>query len=153
MPLFSAHLCVLFTTFTSFDCCILVPLLSLAAKGACLLHLGSDDWYLNKIKEEYHDPSKKGYAREGIEEYLCKVLRGYAEADCEFLGQHLPGAPDEIQPGTEVEPGYIFITSLIGWTSSQEKQVPVHSSCTIGSRTASIGIPKSISTVPIGCTS
>ncbi len=102
MPLFSAHLCVSFTTFISFDCCILC---------LCFLHqlpnLGSDEWYLDEIKEEYSDPDEKGYEKEDVGEYICKVLRGYAEADYEFLGKHLPGAPDEIQPGTEVEPGYI----------------------------------------------
>lgn len=84
-----------------------MPLLSLAAKRARLLHLGSDEWYLDDIKQEYRDPSEKGYEREDVGEYIHKVLRGYAEADFEFLGKHLPGAPDEIQPGTEVEPGYI----------------------------------------------
>ncbi len=75
-----------------------MPLLSLAAKHAYLLHLRSDEWYLNKIKEEYRDPGKKGYAREDVGEYICKVLRGYAEADFELLGKNLPGALNKIQP-------------------------------------------------------
>jgi hypothetical protein len=52
------------------------------------LHLRSDSWYLNKIKEKCHDPSKKEYTREDIGEYIFKVLRGYSEADLEFLGKN-----------------------------------------------------------------
>jgi hypothetical protein len=85
----------------------LVPLLSPAAKRARLLQLGTDEWYLDKIKNEYADPDDNGYVREDVGDYICKVLRGYAEADFEFLGLHLPGAPDEVQPGTEVEEEYI----------------------------------------------
>jgi hypothetical protein len=64
--------------------------MSSASKSARLLHLGSDEWYLNNIKDKYHDHNKKGYEREDVGEYFCKVLRGYAEADFEFLGKHLP---------------------------------------------------------------
>ncbi len=71
-----------------------MPLLSPAAKRARLLQLGTDEWYLDEIMREYSDPDDKGYAR-------------YAEADFEYLGLHLPGAPDEVQPGTEVEEEYI----------------------------------------------
>jgi len=71
------------------------------------LQLGTDEWYLDEIKREYSDPDDKGYAREDVGDYIRKVLRGYAEADFEFLGLHLPGAPDEVQPGTEVEEEYI----------------------------------------------
>jgi hypothetical protein len=84
-----------------------VPLLSPAAKRARLLQLGTDEWYLDKIKNEYAVPDDNGYVREDVGDYICKVLRGYAEADFEFLGLHLPGAPDEVQPGTEVEEEYI----------------------------------------------
>jgi len=72
-----------------------------------LLQLGTDEWYLDEIKREYSDPDDKGYAREDVGDYIRKVLRGYAEADFEFLGLHLPVAPDEVQPGTEVEEEYI----------------------------------------------
>jgi hypothetical protein len=72
-----------------------------------LLQLGTDEWYLDEIQKEYSDPDDKGYAREDAGDYIRKVLRGYAEADFEFLGLHLPGAPDKVQPGTEVEEEYI----------------------------------------------
>jgi hypothetical protein len=84
-----------------------VPLLALAAKCARLLHLGSNEWYLDEIKKEYNDPKEKGYEREDVGDHIHKVLRGYAEADFEFLLLHLSGAPDEVQPGTEVEQEYI----------------------------------------------
>ena len=84
-----------------------MPLLSPAAKRARWLQLGTDEWYLDEIKNEYADPDEKGYLREDVGDYIRKVLRGYAEADFEFLGLHLPGAPDEVQPGTEVEEEYI----------------------------------------------
>ncbi len=74
----------------------LVPLLSSAAKRARLLKLGTDEWYLDEIKKEYADPDHKGYVREDVGDYIHKVLRGYAEADFEDLGLHLPGAPDEV---------------------------------------------------------
>jgi hypothetical protein len=44
----------------------LVPLLLSAAKRARLLHLGSDEWYLDEIKKEYCDPKERGYKREDI---------------------------------------------------------------------------------------
>ena len=72
-----------------------MPLLSSAAKRARLLKLGTNEWYLDEIKNEYADPDDKGYVRE---DYIRKVLRGYTEADFEFLGLHLPRAPDEFQP-------------------------------------------------------
>ncbi len=50
----------------------------------------------DEFKKEYSDPKVKGYEREDVSDYICKVLRGYAEADFEFLGKHLPGAPYEI---------------------------------------------------------
>jgi hypothetical protein len=84
----------------------LVPLLLPAAKRACLFQLGTDEWYLDEIKKEYSNPDNKGYVRKDVGDYICKVLRGYAEADFEFLGLHLPGASDEVQPGTEVEEEY-----------------------------------------------
>ena len=105
--MFSALLGISFAPFTLFDCRILVPLLSPAAKRARFLQLGTDEWYLDEIKREYSDPDDKGYAREDVGDYIRKVLRGYAEADFEYLGLHLPGAPDEVQPGTEVEEEYI----------------------------------------------
>jgi hypothetical protein len=74
--------------------------------ACCILDLTSGR-YLNKIKKEYNDPKVKGYKREDVGDYIRKVLRRFAEADFEFLGKHLPGAPDEIQPGTKVEPEYI----------------------------------------------
>ncbi len=84
-----------------------MPLLSSAAKRSRLLQLGTDEWYLNEIKKEYTDLDDKGYAREDSGDYIRKVLRKYTEADFEYLGLHLPGAPDESQPGTEVEEEYI----------------------------------------------
>jgi hypothetical protein len=97
------HLPHLFCLIVAF----LVPLLSLSAKHARLLHLGSDDWYLDEIKKEYSDPKEKGYDREDVGDYIRKVLRGYSEADFKYLGLHLPGAPDEVRPGTEVGVEYI----------------------------------------------
>ncbi len=85
-----------------------MPLLSSAAKRARFLHVGSDEWYLDKIKKEYADPDDKGYKREDIGDYIHKIFCGYAEADFEYLGLHLPGAPDKDQPGTEVEEEYIL---------------------------------------------
>lgn len=80
---------------------------SKAAKRARLLHLGSDEWYLDEIKLEYRDPTKKGYQREYISEETRRVLRAYAEADFDFLGKNLSGVSNEIQQGTGVEPGFI----------------------------------------------
>ncbi len=57
--------------------------------------LGSDEWYLKEIEEEYADPERKGYQREEISLYTKRLLKGYAEADYLFLGLHLEGAPDE----------------------------------------------------------
>jgi hypothetical protein len=131
----------------------IVPLLSLAAKCAHLLHLGSDEWYLDEIKKEYSDPNEKGYEREDIGDYIHKVLRVYAEADFDYLGLHLPGAPDKVQPCTEVEDEYIPTRHLNkpDWLDLNPRVAnTARSSCTIGSRTASIGIPRSIPIVPIG---
>jgi hypothetical protein len=75
-----------------------MSLLSLTAKCACLLHHGSDEWYLNEIKKEYCDPKEKGYERKDIGKYIPKVLRGCAEVDFEFLGKYLPGASDDPSP-------------------------------------------------------
>ena len=89
-----------------------MPLLSPIAKRARWLQLGTDEWYLDEIKNDYADPDEKGYEREDVGDYIRKTLRGYAEADFEFLGLHLPGAPDEVQPGTEVEEEYILTRLL-----------------------------------------
>ena len=68
-----------------------MPLLGSAAKHLRLLHLWSDEWYLDQIRERY---LKKDSQPEDIGDYNLKVLRGYSEADFEFIGQRLPGAPD-----------------------------------------------------------
>jgi hypothetical protein len=90
-----------------------VYLSATAAKRLRLLHLGSDEWYIDEIKAEYTDSKKKGYERVEIGEYICKILRGYAEADFEFLGQKLPGVPDKIEPGTQGDIGTGFIPTRL----------------------------------------
>jgi hypothetical protein len=71
--------------------------------------LGTDEWYLEDIREDYHNPRYKGYERVDIGYYNLKVLGIYPEVDFEYLGQQLQGAPDERQPGFAVdkESGYI----------------------------------------------
>jgi hypothetical protein len=131
----------------------LVPLLSSAAKRARLLHLGSNEWYLDEIKKEYSDPNEKGYEREDVGDYIHKVLRRYTEADFEFFGRHLPGAPDEVQPGTEVEEEYILMRLLYmpDWLDLNPR-VAKYSTFKLYHwlKTASIGIPRSIQIVSIG---
>ena len=62
-----------------------------------IVELGSDEWYLKEIEEEYADSKRKGYKREEPSLYTSRVLRAYAEADYFLLGLHLEGAPDEIR--------------------------------------------------------
>ena len=71
--------------------------------------MGTDQWYLDEIKGDYQNPRYKGYDRVDIGAYNLKVLGIYPEADFEYLGQQLQGAPDERQPGFPVdqESGYI----------------------------------------------
>ncbi len=64
--MFSALLGISFAPFISFDCRILVPLLSPAAKRARWLQLGTDEWYLDEIMNENADPDDKGYVREDV---------------------------------------------------------------------------------------
>ncbi len=93
-------------------------MLSLAAKCAHLLHLGSDEWYLNAIKKEYSDPKEKCYNREDVGDYIRKVLRAYTEADFEFLGQHLPEHRTKFSQVPKWNLNILqqdFCTSLIGW--------------------------------------
>jgi hypothetical protein len=61
--------------------------------------LGSDEWYLKEIEEEYADPSRKGYQHQEESPYTIHTLRGYAEADYLYLGLYLEGAPDESNKG------------------------------------------------------
>ena len=95
-----------------------MPLLSPAAKRARWLQLGTDEWYLDEIKNEYADPDEKGYLREDVGDYIRKTLRGYAEADFEFLGLNLPGAPDKFNQERRWKRSISrrdFYTSPIGW--------------------------------------
>jgi hypothetical protein len=64
-----------------------------------IVKLGSDEWYLKEIEEEYADPSRKGYQRQEESSYTIHTLRGYTEADFLFLGLYLEGAPDELEAG------------------------------------------------------
>ncbi len=103
MPLFLAHLCVLFSTLTLFDCQFLVHTTRVAAKRLKTEPLGTDQWYLDEIKEDYQNPRYKGYDRVDIGACNLKVLGIYPEADFEYLGQQLQDAPDERQPGFAVD--------------------------------------------------
>ncbi len=49
--------------------------------------LGTDQWYLDKIKEDYQNPRYKGYDRVNIGYYNLNVLGFYPEADFEYLRQ------------------------------------------------------------------
>ncbi len=74
MPLFFVHLCVLFSTLTSFDCQFIVRTTRAAAKHLESKPLGTDQWYLDEIKEDYQNPWYKGYDRVDIGAYNLKVL-------------------------------------------------------------------------------
>lgn len=93
-----------------------MPLLGSAAKRLRLLHLGSDEWYFDQIREEY---LKRSYQPEYIGDYNLKILRGYAEADFEYLGQRLPGAPDfkekafYIPPRLQYQPYWLDINPRV----------------------------------------
>ncbi len=84
MPLFLVHLCVLFSTLTSFDCQFLVCNTRAAAKRLKSEPLGFDQWYLDEIKEDYQNLRYKGYDRVDIGAYNLKVLGSYPEADFEY---------------------------------------------------------------------
>jgi hypothetical protein len=61
-----------------------------------IVKLGSDEWYLKEIEEEY---ARKGYQNQEESSYTIYTLRGYAEADYIYLGLCLKGAPDEDNRG------------------------------------------------------
>ncbi len=93
-----------------------MPLLGSAAKCHRLLHLGSDEWYFDQIREEY---LKRAYQPEDIGDYNLKILRGYAEAHFELLGQRLPEAPDfkekafYIPPRLQYQPYWLEINPTV----------------------------------------
>ncbi len=64
-----------------------------------IVKLGSDEWYLKEIEEEYAYPSRKGYQHQEESSYTIYTLRGYAEADYIYLGLCSKGAPDESNKG------------------------------------------------------
>ncbi len=93
-----------------------MPLLGSAAKLLRLLHLGSDEWYLDQIRERY---LKKDSQPEDIGDYDLKVLHGYSEADFEFIGQRLPGVPGfkekayYIPPRLQYQPYWLELNPLL----------------------------------------
>jgi hypothetical protein len=61
-----------------------------------VVNLGSDEWYLEEIEEEY---ARKGYQNQGVSSYTIYTLRGYAEADYIYMGLCVKGAPDKDNRG------------------------------------------------------